>query len=553
MAESDEFAKLLAKSRAVVGSNVATPEPTLTPAPVIERVAANPTIQKVPGTVASFSKKAGEVTGKSALGFAHGGAKGMVESIANAPRLAEKTIDYLGDKAADYAGLPERTRPNPELFPYIPANDVMAGVISVPELAIAGVQGKAGLDNYEKILAQSKSVVGDYEKDFTYEPAVTAGEWAQLLPGAWAVGKVTMRGGTKLASKMPGLAGAVRGLESWLGKTALKWIKSAGYSETVANTAVKNADRMSEFKNLGEEFLTKKSSSLGESLGEYAQLRNKAYEGSMGPLIKAKGSTPVKMQVYENGKPTGDLATQLNEVIDSEAVSPGFKKYLMGVLDELTGKKPMTFERANEIKQTIYQDYASYKPKRYVGSTPEDKVIARNIARDVKDSINDAVPEVRPINDAWYKDSVMIDNVNDVVGQATKVREGQNIVETHADAMSRLSSSMGEATQGKAKYYSDVLDEFSVQHPDAAPLISDVRAYLAAKEISSGSGLGISGFMAPGKGATVRASGSGSTLRYLQSNAPLGLYGAVKGATSRPVTRNIDKRTLMPLLRLFEQ
>jgi hypothetical protein len=485
------------KAKAFLIYDAPEPTPTPTPGPVQE-----PEQESKPsflGNMYDMAKKGGESVG-------YGVVKGAAEGVANIPRAAEVVGKNVISKMSEmYTG---REQPPVEAkIPYVSFEDMVTGLNQAsgdsPEIA------RRRTDEYKK------SLIGG---------GVLIGEWLPAIIGAYPALKVAGRAAAKTAAKIPGYEGAAGAFEGWLKKRG----QSAGYGERISDAAVENADKIKELNSIGDRYLTKKANSLGEAVEQFAQMRGDVYEAAMGPLLKARGK-----EVLDSSK----IPSIIGEIQESETISKAFKKYVSDIYKD-THKGKLTFERANEIKQTLYKDYAGFKPKEYIGATQADKDAARILASEFKKAIDDKITEAIPINQKYEEMSVMIDNMNlHVVGQAEKVpvrgvsgkleKEFPNATEKVRSTMKPYGGEFG----------AEALDRFVGMFPRSKPLVDDIRAFITAKEVSSGTG--VSGAVTQSSGGMrPRVVATSSFWKNVAFNAPRGLYGFIKRGIDKPLIRN---------------
>lgn len=446
------------------------------------------------------------------LGFAQGAA-----DVVN-PAAVPRGVETIGRTLAKVAAHPIESIKHPintlvdaEKESVIPApsiGDQASGVRTLIQAALN--PGSDYLGNLE----ENQAVQKEYEGGLN-STARTTGQVAAIVPGLIAAAKTAVKGVTKLASKTPGLLGKLEGAVS---KAGIR----AGTGERIVQQGVANAEKLSQFKTVGDTYIYDKAQNLGKLVENYRDFRNANYEKAIEPLLKQHGAVEI---------PVDDIYYAVSDTLDeADSLSGKLVKHLQGLTESLRDKPALSFAEANEMKKGLMNKFGSFSRKNYVGQTTDDAIAARNIGFKLIDSINKAVPDIVPINQDYKNASNLIEDLNGIIGPKNKT----GIFEK---AQLNISTSMSKGKESLAV----ILDNFSKAYGKATPVIEDFRNFIAAKAIHGGAQPGLSA-IATNKGLYGRASGTLQFLKDQPFERGLGLISAMK--SQAPVARGTDLATI---------
>lgn len=456
----------------------------------------------------STARQVGNVVG----GFAQGAA-----DVVN-PAAIPRGIETMGRAVGKAIAHPIETIKHPinalvdaEKDSVIPApsiGDQAAGVRSLIEAALN--PGSDYLGNLE----QNQSVQKEYEGGLN-SAARTTGQVAAIVPGLIAAAKTIVKGSTKLASKIPGLLGKV---EEAVGNAGIR----AGTGERIVQQGVANAEKLSQFKTVGDTYIYDKAQNLGKLVENYRDFRNANYEAAIQPLLKEHGAVEI---------PVDDIYYAISDTLDeADSLSGKLVKHLQGLTESLRDKPALSFAEANEMKKGLMNKFGSFSKKNYVGQTTDDAIAARNIGFKLIDAINQAVPDIIPINKDYKDASNLIEDLNHIIGPKNKL----GIFEK---AQPNISTSMSKGKEALAV----ILDNFSKAYGKATPVIEDFRNFIAAKAIQGGAQPGLSA-IATNRGLYGRASGALQFFKDQPFERGLDLLSAMK--STKPVVKGTDLATI---------
>lgn len=369
---------------------------------------------------------------------------------------------------------------NQAIIPAPSLGESAAAIRSAPglvgEIAGKAMQGKSpSLDAMANIVNQELATQKKYDVSESNPTAYKVGE-----VGAMAVGAVSLlKGIAKTALKVPAAFDTVKNFISNSGA-------EEGFSDAMIKQALQNADTLPEYKHLNDRFLTEKASDFTDVVDQYKQAKSLAYEQAMTPILEAKGKVKI---------PTQDLISEVRDTLgQGDNISPSMKRYLTGLMEiDLNDKQTIDFSAAQRIKQEISNKFGAYNRKFYLGAMPDDAIAARGITNSLRNSINDKVPEVVPINQDYSNGSVLLDSLNHVIGKPDKFLTDGPKGLIQATEFPNASSGIIKSMQPNQVHWNDAITKLGDLYPQAQPTIDDFRNFVAAKEIYSGMRPGIAG------------------------------------------------------------
>ena len=238
------------------------------------------------------------------------------------------------------------------------------------------------------------------------------------------------------------------------------------------------------------------------------------YKKAIEPLLRDHGKKKI---------PIEDVNRAIYETMgEAKSLSGKLVRYLESLQGDLKNKDAIDFTKANEIKQHIMKTFGAFKNEHYVGHTPDDAIAARSIGFKLIDTINENVPEVVPINNDYKNASILMDDMNQIIGQ--KSRSG-----IFKKAQAGISTSMSKGKEALAV----VIDNFTAAYPQASDVVNDFRNFIAAKAIQGGSQPGLSA-IATNRGLYGRASGGLQFLKDQPFERGIDLLTAIK--SKKPIS-----------------
>jgi hypothetical protein len=460
-----------------------------------------------PSTVARVATAAAPYVG----GFAQGAAEALN------PAAIPRGIETLGRAVFSESGGPIERLTKAEEHSVIPAPTIgeqAAAIRSLPSLFESRTSTFGGdfLNNFEN----EKSAQKEYEGGLKGQ---TIGQIVAIAPSLVSLAKSGARVVTKTISKVPGLIGAI---ENFVTKAGIR----AGTGERIVQQGVANAEKLKQFKTVGDTYLYDKAQELGKVVENYRDFRNANYEKAIEPILESKGKIKIPIEEVKKAVFEG--------LGEAKTLSGRLVKYLTNLSDDIRDKEVIDFSKANEIKKQIMNLFGGFRKASYVGRTPDDALAARNVGFKLIDAINDKIPEIAPINNDYRNASNLLEDLEGIIGP--KSRSGM-----FKKAQAGISTSMSKGKEALAV----ILDNLKGQFPESKNVIDDFRNFIAAKAIQGGAQPGLSA-IATNRGLYGRASGILQFIKDQPFERGIDLITAIRSAS--PITQPQDVAGLLSII-----